>query len=135
MPTNTAFLVDALKEIGVVADGEIAQNSDLQDSLAVMNRMMAAWSLSDKEVGYFPQDQLGDTVPIPIWAEEGVQANLSIKLASLFRIPVTLELIDKAADGRNAIARICINNKLEGADMDHMPWGSNYYDNNILTDS
>lgn len=134
MPTNTAFLTDALQEIGIVADGATAESGDLQTALDVMNRMMAEWAISDKNIGYFPQDTLADSVPVPIWAEKGVNANLAVELASVFRVPVTQELLSKAIGGEMVIVRYCINNKLEGANMDNMAIGAGYDRYNIQSD-
>jgi len=129
MTTNTALITDALGEIGAVADGQTASASQLADGLKALNRMMAIWTEDDMDIGWFPQDTGSDTAPVPIWAEEAVQANLGIKLASLFRISVTNELIDKAVTGKSFVAKKCINHKLEGVDMDHLPYGGGkFYD-------
>lgn len=135
MPTNTAFITDSLRDIAVVADGSAADASELQDGLKALNRMMAAWTVADKEIGYFPQDTLADSIPIPVWAEEAVQACLAIKLAAVFRVAVRPELAIKAMEGESLITRTCINAKLEGLDMDHMATGAGYYSHNILTDT
>lgn len=123
MPTNTVIITDSLQEIGAVADGQTATASQLADGLTTLNRMMAIWTEDDMDVGWFPQDTGSDTIPIPTWAEEAVQANLGINLCSLFRITATPELIIRASEGRDFIAKKVINHNLEGADMDHIPYG------------
>lgn len=131
MPTNTAFITDALTEIARVGRGKTADSGDLQNALDIQNRMMAQWALSSRDVGYFPQDTLADTIPIPIWAEEAVQANLAVKLASFFRTPITRELAQKAIEGENMVTRTVITSNRKGANMDHLPGGHSRI--NIIT--
>jgi len=123
MPTNTALITDSLGEIGAVADGQTASASDLADGLKALNRMMAIWTEDSMDIGWFPQDTGSDTIPIPVWAEEAVQANLGLKLCSLYRITPTNDLINKAVEGIEFVAKKVINHNLEGVDMDHMPYG------------
>ena len=135
MPTNTALITSSLNEIGAVADGQPASSSQLSDGLTTLNRMMAVWTENDMDLGWFAQDTGADTMPIPIWAEEAVQANLSLRLCSDYRIDPKPELIIKAGDGASFVAKKVINHNLKGLDMDHMPLGTNFANRNILTDS
>lgn len=132
--TNQELIDQALKENGYLDAGVSAGATDSADALDVQNQMMAAWAVSGKDLQYFPQDTLGDTVPIPIWAEEGVVSNLSLKLCAAFDIAPTQALILKAEEGRNVIARTVMRNNIENADLTHLPWGRGNYAN-ILTDA
>jgi len=135
MTTNTVLITNALGEAQIVADGQTASASELADGLIELNNMMAMWAAFDKDIGYFPQDTGSDKCPIPIWSEQAVQANLVVNLCAIFKVPVSQETAKRAIEGANFIAVKCINNKLEGANMDTMPLGSNSVRRNILTDS
>ena len=118
--TNQNVIDQALIEIGVVQAGDSANATDSADALTKLNQMMAAWEISDKKLGFFPQDTLSDTCPIPIWAEDAVVNNLAILLAPSFEIPPSADTYRKASDGINLVGRVCINENLEGADMSHL---------------
>lgn len=133
MPTNTAMITDALKDIAIIADGQTASASEIADGLKALNQMMAAWSVNDMDVGYFPQDTASDACPIPVWAEEAVRANLALSLSRVFRVPVSAEVAMSASDGSALVAKQVINNKIEGVDMDHMPIGVSRIRYNIET--
>lgn len=135
MPTNTVMITDALLDIAIVADGQTASASQISDGLKSLNQMMATWAVSDMDIGYFPQDTASDDCPIPTWSEEAVRANLGVALASAYRVPVSLEIAQKATTGASTVARMVINNKLEGVDNDHMPQGASNNRWNIDTDN
>jgi len=135
MTTNTALITNALREPQIIADGQTASASELAIGLKELNNMMAMWAVDDKDIGYFPQDTGSDTCPIPIWSEQAVQSNLSINLCAVFKFPVSTETAKRAIEGANFIAKMVINSKLEGANMDTMPLGSNSVRKNILTDN
>ena len=133
--TNQELIDKAGLEIEIIESGNSLDATDSADALDTMNQMISAWSVSDMDMQIPPQDTLGDTIPIPIWATEGIVSNLAIKLAVTFNALVTNDLATKAREGRNLIARVLINNKLVGADMTHLPLGQGRYRHNILTDS
>lgn len=135
MPTNTEIITDALQAAAIIADGQTASASELSDSLTALNRMMLTWTQDDMDIGYFPQDTGSDACPIPVWAEEAVQDNLTMRLCKIFRVPVSTEVAIRASEGASYIAKMCINNKLEGVDNDHMPQGYSNGRWNINTDN
>lgn len=125
MPTNTEIITDALQAGAIIADGQTASASELADGLTALNRMMQVWTQDDMDVGFFPQDTASDTCPIPTWAEEAVQDNLTVRLCKVFRVPVSPEVAVRASEGVSFVAKMVINEKLEGANMNHMPLGGN----------
>ena len=136
MPTNNAMINDALSEIQIAPEGVTANATQLADGLTELNRMMAEWTENDMDVGYFPQDTGTDSIPVPTWAERAVQANLAANLASFYRIPITIDLAQKASDSAAFVAKKCINSNLKGVDMDHLPIGSGSYStHNIENDT
>jgi len=133
--TNQELLDKAALEVEIIESGNSLVTPDVEDALDVMNQMFSAWTVSDMDMQIPPQDTLGDTIPIPIWATEGIISNLAVKFGVVFNALVTNDLARKAENGLNLIARTLINNKLEGADMTHMPLGTGRYRHNILTDT
>lgn len=127
MSTNQEIIDQALQEIGVIEAGESADATDSATALTTLNQMMAAWHQSDKDLSWFPQDTLADTIPIPDWAEKGIVSSLAIECAAPFRVPVTAELATKAIDGENTISRTLINQSLEPIDNGNLPYGTGQY--------
>jgi len=133
--TNQQVIDDAFFDIKIIESGDSASATFSADGMKKLNQMMAAWKESDKDLQFFPQDTLGDTCPIPIWAEQAVIKNLAIKLAPAYSAPVTQLMVKEANDGESLVARTIINNQLEGSDLSTMPQGSGVNNNNILTDT
>jgi len=134
MATNTQVIDQALGAIGVVTAGGTATTADAATGLIDLNNMMTQWEYSDKNFNWFVQDTAGDVAPIPDWALEGVIANLAVKMAATFLVPISGELALKASEGANMITRTLMNLNLEPSDMSHMPSGRDS-GRNILTDS
>lgn len=125
MPTNTSLITDALKAAAIIADGQTTSASELADGLTALNRMMAVWKEENKDIGFFPQDTASDDCPIPKWAEEAVQDNLTVRLCKIYRVPVSPEIAMSASNGDDFITKMVINENLEGANMNNMPASSN----------
>lgn len=125
--TNQELIDRALIELGVLGKGESADATDSADALAVLNQMMAAWRVSDKDLQFFPQDTLSDTVPIPTFAEKGVISSLAVDCAAPFNAAVTQALYDKQTEGMRVITRTLMVQKIEQADMTHLPLGEGNY--------
>lgn len=125
MSTNQEIIDDALYQLGQIEYGESADATDSADALRAFNQMMAAKELDGWDLNWFPQDDLTETCPIPRWAEMGVAANLAIKCGATFSIIPTPQTVLEAQEGARVILNTCINAKLEGADMSHLPQGEN----------
>jgi hypothetical protein len=136
MATNQSLIDLALGKIGVVEGGDSADATDSATALGVLNRMMAEWRERSMDMNWFTQDTLGDTAPLPEWAEEGIISNLAVRSASDFRVIVSNELASEALLGRRTIGNTLINQELDNADMSHMPYGEGRLSRyNIETDS
>lgn len=134
MTTNQNVIDLALAKIDVIEAGESANSTDSATALGLLNRMMAEWGQRDMDFNWFKQDTLGDTIPVPDWAEEGVISNLAVRAAVDFSAIVTPFLATEAMEGRRTIGNTLINLNLEQADMSHLPQGRDS-GRNILTDS
>lgn len=123
MATNQNLIDAALRKLGVVEYSASADATDSATALDVLNRMMHEWRNRSMDFNWFTQDTLGDTAPIPDWAEEGVISNLAVRAANDFRAMVTQGLFDEAMKGRRTIGNALINQELDNADMSHLPFG------------
>ena len=127
--TNQELINLALAKIGVIEAGDSANATDSSTALGILNRMMAEWRERDMDFNWFTQDTLGDTVPIPKWAEEGVIANVAKRGTTDFRVPLTVELIDEADIGKRTIGNTLMTQDLDNTDMTHLPLGSGRFNN------
>jgi len=124
MTTNRVIYQDAMEKIGVLEEGGTASSAQDTTGLNELNRMMNEWRIRDIDLNWFTQDTAADTAPLPNWAESGVIANLAVRLASEYRVPVTPALADAANTGLQAIKTVLMNVELEeGQDMSHMNQG------------
>ena len=123
MATNQNLIDRALGKIGVVEAGDSANATDSATALDILNSMLNEWAQRDLDLNWFTQDTLGDTAPLPKWAEKGVIANLAMEAAVDFRVPVTGELALEALAGKRVIGNTLINLGLENTDMSHLPQG------------
>ena len=64
MSTNQQIIDRALVEIDVIEAGQSANTTDSADALVDFNNMMAEWRESDRDLNWFPQDDLTATCPI-----------------------------------------------------------------------
>lgn len=135
MSTNQSIIDKALSALGVIESSDTADATDSADALVDLNNMMAQWRVSDKDLDWFPQDDLTATIPIPDWAEDAVSMNLAVKCSTTFRSPVTPDLGRQATEGRNLVARTLINLNLDQADMTHLPQGEGRFGRSILSDT
>lgn len=134
MTTNVVIIGDALREIGVIAETETPSPEQGAHGLRRLNQMLEAWTEDGIDLGYFPQTSTTATIQIPAWAEAGVIAKLSIRLAPHYGATVSQELVDDADAGYGMILRKSQSEQLTPMDMSHMPRGSGRRTRNILTD-
>jgi hypothetical protein len=116
MATATSIITDALKEIGVVADGETPSSSESSDGLRALNRLMALWS-NDQSFAW-----VANTVSKPLTGQSSYTIGptgdvvatrpISIETATVVRDGITypVQVVDnqkwdsisyKAANGAN----------------------------------
>ena len=115
----------ALQALFYLEGNTSADATDSALALDELNQMMARWEVSDKDLGWFPQDTLADTVPVPDWALDGVLYGLAVNLGPVFNMPVPPDVFSKALGGEKTITRTLINLKLKDVNMRHVHWGEN----------
>ena len=127
MSITVQQLIDqSLSNLGYLEQSESANATDSADALRVLNQMMAEWEYASKDLNWFPQDTLSDTLPIPVWSERAVMTGLAIDLAGEFNVIPTQTLYTKFDEARQTLTNRLINTALEPSDMSHMPRGTGH---------
>ena len=122
--TNQELIDQALQALGYIEYGASADATDSADALDVANQMLHAWKYASKDLNWGTQVTLGDTAPIPDWAEEAVINNLGLKCATRFNVAPTAMLIADAREGAKLIERTLINQALDNVDNRHLHQGA-----------
>lgn len=136
MSTNLQVITDALRGLNVIDETETPSAEQGSFCLRQLNQMLATWKDADGiDLGYFEQSSTAATCPVPAWAETGVWGKLALRVAGQFGAQVPIGTAAAAMEGYDTILRVLTNQKLEGADMSHLPQGSGSYGSgyNILT--
>jgi len=136
MTTNSQIITDALREHNVNPEGVNASAEQATHGLRVLNRMMEKWFEEEVDLGYYEQTTSSATIPIPAWAEDGVVAQLAIRLAPTYGAQVSPELYQSAKDSYNMICRKVFNETDAIQDMTITPLGEARHrlGRSILTD-
>ncbi len=120
-------------QLNLIESGTSLDSTDSADMMRICNEMLAGMVVSDMDLNYFPQDTLGDTSPIPVWAEQAISSMLAVKASAEFNTMPSVTVIDRAQDGENLIGRTLMVHNLEQSDMSYLPQGRSTR-NNIITD-
>lgn len=125
MTANSTIISDALKLLGVIARGQSLPAEEGADALRALNQMLERWTEDGIELGYFAQTDTTADCPIPQWAEQGVTSKLAQRLTADY--PASQPpawIFNDDENGYGTIRRKAMLEKLEGADMSHMPSGA-----------
>ena len=124
MTTVVTVLGDALRHLGVIAEGQSVSAEQGLNGLRALNQMLERWTEDGIELGYFAQSDTTATIPIPAWAEQGVTSKLAQRLMADYpsQQPPAWVLNDQE-NGYATIARKCMVERLKAASMSHLPAG------------
>lgn len=128
MATNLELITDALREINVINEVQTPTGEQGEQSLRKLNRMMEMWKDDDIDVGWFAQSDTTDTAPVPDWAEMAVVLALSVRLAPQYGATLSSETVAALNSALNIVRRKSIKEKMDNADMSHMPIGQGHFD-------
>ncbi len=131
--TNQQLIDRAFIEDGIIEAGDAANSTDSADALDTLNEMMAVWAVSDRDIGWFTQDTLGDTAPMPLWAEQGIISSFGLELTIPFRVALPPQVRTDMESRKETVTRTLMNLALEPTDMTDLPQGRENF-RNILTD-
>ena len=121
MTTNSQVIEDALRLIGVIAEGQTATAEQGANALRKMNGLMEAWAVEEVEIGYFAQNSTTDTFPCPAWSERGVTARLAhALLADYPSAQLSADMLDDERNGVAVIRRIAHYQTRQPLDMTHL---------------
>ncbi len=124
MTTNLVIIEDALRDLNVISEIDSASAEQGSFCLRRLNQMMEASKEDDIDIGWFAQNSTADTIPIPDWAELGVTASLAIVCAPNYGATVSAETVAVADKFAGIVQRKSLSEKLENADMSHLPAGA-----------
>ncbi len=102
------LITDALTKILVAARERPIRPEQMNEGIRYLNRMMAAFDARGISLGYTIVENEADEITVPIGALEGICANLSIRLAPIYNMRVSVELAKEAKDGMNAMLDIAV---------------------------
>ncbi|QDP53232.1 MAG: hypothetical protein GOVbin7744_35 [Prokaryotic dsDNA virus sp.] len=134
---NVNLITDALREINVINEVQSASAEQGQQSLTKLNQFMEGLKENDIDFGWFEQSDIQDSCPVPDWARMAVTAGLAIVLAPQYGATLSPELFAKYDSAFSMLQRKSIAERLDNADMSHLPDGSGHFGSryDINTDS
>lgn len=119
MTTNVTVIGDALRLLGVIAEGQSVSAEQGLNSLRALNQMMAAWEEDGVSIGYFAQSATTDSIPVPDWAEKGVTSKLAQRLQADYPASQLDPWVrDSSENGIGLIERKCMVEALTPSRMD-----------------
>lgn len=122
---NRQLIEDALTAIGVLGEGESANDSQAELGLRHLNELMAAMTEDGLDLQYFEQTDPEADCPIPAFAIQGIKAMLAISLAPDMGAPIPVGLADRAQSGRSTIVSHCVRRELKPV-VPQVPRGAMY---------
>ena len=125
--TNKQLITDALRDINVLNEMQSLPAEMGKESLRRLNQMMEEWKEDGVDFGYFGQTLTTATCPIPDWAEGGITAKLSLKLAPKYGATISIETASNIREDVNRVIRKAISERLDNTNMDHYPVGLGQY--------
>lgn len=125
--TTHQVIFDAYADLNVLADGDVMPAAKGSAGLRKLNQMMELLKEKDVDIGYFAQSTTTGTCPIPDWAEGPVTNLLSAHLAPRNGASLSIELATIIDNTVNTLKRKMISEKLDNADLSHMPIGEGYW--------
>jgi len=137
MATNLELITDALREINVINEVQTPTAEQGTQALRKLNQMLEEWKEDSLDLKWYKQSSTAATAPIPDFAETAVIMGLAIYCAPQYGASISVETAAKADNSITILRRKLITEKLDNADMTHLPIGSGHvvgtYD--ITTDS
>jgi hypothetical protein len=114
------LITDAYRLRNVIDENETPSAEQGRSGLRLLNQMCATWKARGIDINYFSTNKTSDTLTIPEWAEQGVTAQLAIRVSAGGAITPELQLM--ADEGMTAILSKTIDVGFE-TDTDNMPRG------------
>lgn len=125
--TTHQLIFDAYADINVVADGDTLPAAKGSAGLRKLNQMMELLKEKSVDIGYYAQATTTGNCPIPDWAEMSITNLLSAMLAPRNGASLSMELAVIIDDTVNALKRKMISERMDNADMSHMPIGEGVF--------
>lgn len=101
-----AIVTDALTKITAAEQEQPVEAADMTIGIRYLNRMIAAWDACNIKLGHTVITSPNDILTIPAGVIEAVVANLAIRLAPEYDVPVSPELAQEAASGMQVVRMV-----------------------------
>lgn len=124
--TNIDVITRALRRINLNPEGVTPTAEQQADCLAELNSMLAKWEEDGIYLQWFAQTSASDDFPLPEYTQQGVIGHLAMRMAPVYSISLTPELVLYAEDGYQTISRKAMNRDLPRSDLSHLPRGASY---------
>lgn len=136
--TNLQIITDALREINVINETQVATAAQSSKALRRLNQLMEKWKEEELDLGWVKATSTADDAAIPDYAELAVTLALAVSVAPSFSTEPSRTLIALTQDAVNSLKSKHIREKLDNVDMTHMPegsgrWGNRYDINTDVT--
>ena len=136
--TNLQIITDALREINVINETQVATAAQSSKALRRLNQLMEKWKEEELDLGWVKATSTADDAAIPDYAELAVTLALAVYVAPSFSTEPSGTLIALSQDAVNSLKSKHIREKLDNVDMTHMPegsgrWGNRYDINTDVT--
>ena len=128
MTTNNQLITRAYREINVINEVQSPSAEQSDQALTKLNGFMELWKEDNVDPGWFKQTDLTATAPIPDWMEEGVMLTLAARLCPQYGASLSVEAAAALDSFKRTIVRKGIKERLDNADMSHMPIGQGHFD-------
>lgn len=123
MSTNNELITDALRLLGVVAEGQSPSPEQAAHALGRLNRMIESWTEID--LGWFEQTLATADAPLPASTERGVISKLAQDLQATYPSSQSVAwVMDDSKNGYEVILRQAVVEQLKPADMSHLGGGN-----------
>lgn len=132
MATAGDVIKYALQQILVQESEADLEPDEYADSIAQLNRMMAAWEAQGIDLGYTSVDNVSDVVSVADGALDGIISSLAIRVAPMFGRPIPGDLREWNREAMQAVR--LLGQYLPPSEMPYtLPKGSGNYDG-VLSD-
>lgn len=132
MATVTEVVTGALELLEVKAAESAITPAEVEDGRVSLNDMMNEWNVNGINVGYETLDNVEDQLYVDAGSLGAIKSNLAVYVAPGYGRPVSVELRQRANDGKRSLRGSIKLNSSQYPDT--LPVGSGNEDNNYSSD-
>lgn len=111
MGTATTIVTAARRRIGIQAEEEALSSAEGANGLALLQAMLGSW-VEESSIKAYSADGLAESVTVTIYGDTvlsntdfAITANLAVRMAGSYHIPLPPDVVVDADNGKDAIVR------------------------------